>query len=239
MLLICTCRPRGISSVFKLCGIKSCFALLPGQRKAWDRATVPGCYWRDRQKAQGLYFLSSLCCLLCFPFSPPSPLLSEHFLDFSSCFLSFQPLILLVVLCVFPLLSHPLSSSTSLSLTCVHPSPVSPSLSTSFLFLFLFYAILFSLPTGSVMVLETQQTRGERSPVVHVKAAAFPISPRVSVFRSSLCVCPSVALRVALPSCPAALPLRTPLPPVPLRAFQGSHKSFLSRKLVVSSGQFT
>lgn len=166
------------------------------------------------------------------------PLLSEHFLDFPSCFLSFQPFILLVLLCVFPLLSHPLSSSTSPSLTCVHPSPVSPSLSTSFYF-FLFYAILFSLPTDSVMVLEAQQTRGERSPVVHVKAAAFPISPRVSVFPSSLCVCPSVALKVALPPCPAALPLRTPLLPVPLRAFQGSHKSFLPRKLVVSSGQFT
>lgn len=238
MLLICTCRPHGISSAFKMCGIKSCFALLPEQRKARDGAAVPGCHWRDRQKAQGLYFLSSLPCLLCFPCSPP------HRHPPAIWALSWLFFLLSVFSTPYPTcgaLCFPPSVTPSLVLylSASHLCPPFPCLSFTLhliLFLFLFHAILFSLPTGSVMVLEAQQTRGERSPVVHVKAAAFPISPRVSVFPSSLCVCPSV---VALPPRPAALPLRTPLLPVPLRAFQGSHKSFLPRKLAVSSGQFT
>lgn len=84
--------------------------------------------------------------------------------------------------------------------------------------------------------LRPSRSWGEHSPAVHIQAAAFPISPRVSVFPlSTLSVCPSATV---LPS-PAALLLQTPLLAIPLRAFQASHKSFLPSKLVVSSGRFT
>lgn len=50
---------------------------------------------------------------------------------------------------------------------------------SSLLYIFDF---LVSLTTGTEMVLETQRSWGGCSPVVHGRAAAFPISPRVLLF---------------------------------------------------------
>lgn len=139
MLLICTRRPHGISSVFKMCGIKSCFALLPEQRKAWDRAAVPGCHWRDRQKAQGLYFLSSLPCLPLLPLlptTPPSPCYLSTFLTFLLVFCLFNPLSYLWCSVFSPFchtLSRPLpprlSPVSTLPLSLLHSPPHFISLS--------------------------------------------------------------------------------------------------------------
>lgn len=66
-----------------------------------------------------------------------------------------------------------------------HLSPPLPCLCLAFcllLFHFVIFVILVSLTVGTEMVLEAQQTWGGYSPVVHVKAAVFPISPRLPVF---------------------------------------------------------
>lgn len=172
-------------------------------------------------------FHLSLLSLILATFTIPWQL----FLDFSSCFLSFQPRSSLCACVCSPFCPTP----SRLRLTCLHLSPVCPSLLLFFL-TFFFYAILLSLThrpcDGN---LRPCRPLGEHSPAVHIQAAAFPISPRVSVFPpSTLSVCPSATLR---PS-PAALPLHASLLLVPLRAFQDSHKSFLPSKLVVSSGWF-
>lgn len=82
-----------------------------------------------------------------------------------------------------------------------HLSPPLPCLSLAFcllLFHIVFFVILVSLTTGTEMVLEAQRCRGGYSPVVHVKAAVFPISPRVPefffLFSPPLCVCPRLLL---------------------------------------------
>lgn len=204
--------------------------MLPGHRKVWlSWAAVPGCHCRAREKAQGLYFLSSLSAFP-HPNHVQRPLSAELFLDFSSCFLPFQSWSYLCSRVCSP----PLPTTSRLCLTCLHLSLARPSLSFSPHFLLCHSSLSTHQPCDGN--LRPSRPWGERSPVVHIQAAAFPISPRVSVFPpSTLSVCPSVTL---LPS-PAALPLHAPLLAVPLRAFQDSHKSFLPSKLAVSSGRFT
>lgn len=65
----------------------------------------------------------------------------------------------------------------------------------------------------------------------------FPSAPKCLFIVSLGLSSPSVVLTVLLlPPCPAAL--HSPPSPIPQRAFQGSHKSFLPHRRDVSSGQF-
>lgn len=148
------------------------------------------CISHSATPTQILFFLFCFClvfCLLTFIFCKPT---------------------------CFPLLSLSVFFSTSLCPTRLHPSPVSVTRTVSCSFTLSFFC--YSSMSDHWHRNGTWGSADPRwySPVVHVKAAVFPISPRVPVpppFLSS----PSVMLTVALPPCPAALPLHLPLSPIP------------------------
>lgn len=111
----------------------------------WSLAAAPGCHCGARQKAQGLYLLSSPSAFP-HPHHVRRPLSAQLYLDFSSCFRPFQSRSYLCS-CV----CSPLCPTTSrLRLTCLSTS-LPPVLHSRFCLTF-FHAIFLSLHTGPVMV---------------------------------------------------------------------------------------
>lgn len=96
-----------------------------------------------------------------------------------SVFLTFIPPAVwhVVVVLSLPSLSVFLSVLTSL-----HPPRSMSRIVSLILSLRLVFVILMRLTTCTEMVLEAQRTQGGSSSAVHVKAAAFPLSPRVTDF---------------------------------------------------------